>query len=112
MSRNFPGFPILALAVLALVLGALGASHHWNAENSNILFFAAWCAAMLMLFMLGLRLPLRIPGSRSRARLFNAALALGPPRTTFLPNVPIFRHDVYLDVSREAANPPPPQLES
>ena len=112
MSRSFPWLLILVLAATALVFGALGASHYWDERGSNILFFAAWCAAMLMLFMLGLRLPLRIPGSRSRARLFNAALAVGAVVTTCLANVAIFRHDVYLDVSREAANTPPPQLES
>ena len=103
---------ILALAALALVLGALGASHHWNEESSNILFFAAWCAAMLMLFALGLGLPLRIPGSRLRAMAFNAGLAVGAVVVALLANVAMFRHDVYLDVTREAANTPPPQLES
>jgi len=112
MSRSFPWLLILVLAATALVFGALGASHYWDERGSNILFFAAWCAAMLMLFMLGLRLPLRIPGSRSRARLFNAALAVGAVVTTCLANVAIFRHDVYLDVSREAANTPSPHLES
>jgi ABC-2 type transport system permease protein len=112
MSRSFPWLLILVLAATALVFGALGASHYWDETGSNILFFAAWCAAMLMLFMLGLRLPLRIPGSRSRATLFNAALAVGAVVTACLANVAIFRHDVYLDVSREAANTPSPQLES
>jgi hypothetical protein len=112
MSRRFPWLLILVLAATALVFGALGASHHWDERGSNILFFAAWCAAMLMLFMLGLRLPLRIPGSRSRSTLFNAALAVGAVVTACLANVAIFRHDVYLDVSREAANTPAPQLES
>jgi hypothetical protein len=44
--------------------------------------------------------------------LFNAALALGAIALAIAANVAIFRHDVYLDVSREATNTPPPQLES
>jgi len=112
MSRSFPWFLTLALAAIALIFGALGASHHWDERGSNILFFGAWCAAMLMLFVLGLRLPLRIPGSRPRAVLFSAALAAGAVVLACLANVAVYRHDVYLDVSREAANTPPPQLES
>jgi hypothetical protein len=112
MSRSFPRLIILALAACALVLGALGASQHWDERASNILFFAAWCGASLILFVLGLRLPLRIPGSRSRAMLFNAALAVGAVAIACAANVAIFRHDVYLDVSHEATNTPPPQLES
>ena len=112
MSHKLPWVPVLALAAAALVLGALGASQHWNERGSNIWFFAAWCAAMLLLFVLGLRLPLRIPGPRSRALMFNAVLAIGAIVVVSLANVAIFRHDVYLDISREASNTPPPQLES
>ena len=103
--------PVLALAAAALALGALGASQHWDERGSNILFFAAWCAAILLLFVFGLRLPPRIPGSRFRAMLFNTVLAVGAIVVACLANVAIFRHDVFLDVSREAANTPPPQLE-
>jgi gliding motility-associatede transport system auxiliary component len=67
---------------------------------------------MLMLFALGLQLPLRIAGSRARAMLYNAALAIGAIAVVCLANVAIFRHDVYLDATREAANTPPPQFES
>jgi hypothetical protein len=112
MSRTLSWFPVLALAVAALILGALGASQHWGERGSNILFFAAWCAAILLLFVFGLRLPPRIPGSRFRAMLFNIVLAVGAIVIACLANVAIFRHDVFLDLSREAANTPPPQLES
>jgi ABC-type uncharacterized transport system involved in gliding motility auxiliary subunit len=104
--------PVQALAAAALILGALGASHHWDERDSNILFFAAWCAAILLLFVFGLQLPPRIPGSRFRAMLFNIALAVGAIVVACLANVAIFRHDVFLDLSREAANTPPPQLET
>jgi hypothetical protein len=112
MSRSLPWLIILTLAAMALLLGALGASHHWDERGSNLLFFAAWCAAMLMLFVLALRLPLRVAGSRSRAMLLNVALAAAAVVVVCLGNVGVFRHDVYLDASREASNSPPPQLES
>src|ERR1700732_5556902 len=41
-----------------------------------------------------------------------AALAIGPTVVVCLANVAMFRHDVYLDATREAANTPPPQFES
>ena len=112
MSRGFSWFFILVPAATALVFGALGASHHWGERGSNLLFFGSWCAAMLMLFALGLQLPLRIAGSRARAMLYNAALAIGAIVVVCLANVAMFRHDVYLDATREAANTPPPQFES
>jgi hypothetical protein len=112
MSRGFSWFFILVLAATALVFGALGVSHHWGERGSNLLFFGSWCAAMLMLFALGLQLPLRIAGSRARAMLYNAALAIGAIVVVYLANVAMFRHDVYLDATREAANTPPPQFES
>jgi ABC-2 type transport system permease protein len=112
MSRGSSWFLILALAAIALVFGALGVSHHWDERGSNLLFFGSWCAAMLMLFALGLQLPMRIAGSRARAMLYNAALAIGAIAVVCLANVAMFRHDVYLDATREAANTPPPQFES
>jgi ABC-2 type transport system permease protein len=112
MSRGSSWFFIMVMAAIALVFGALGVSHHWGDRGSNLFFFGAWCAAMLMLFALGLQLPLRIAGSRARAMLYNAALAIGAVVVVCLANVAMFRHDVYLDATREAANTPPPQFES
>jgi hypothetical protein len=104
MSRGFSWFFILVLAATALVFGALGASHHWGERGSNLLFFGSWCAAMLMLFALGLQLPLRIAGSRARTMLYNAALAIGAIVVS-LANVAMFRHDVYLTRPRAANTP-------
>jgi ABC-2 type transport system permease protein len=112
MWREFPWLAVVALAGAALILGGLGASHYWDERGSNVLFFAAWCAAVALLFVLGLRLPLRVGGPRYRAMLFNAALAIGAIAVAWLANVAMFRHDVHLDLSREGANTPPPQLET
>src|SRR5437763_16937639 len=112
MSRGFSWFFILALAATALVFGALGALHHWGKRGSNLLFFGSWCAAMLMLFALGLQLPLRISGPRATAMLYNAALVIGAVVVVWLANVAMFRHAVYVAATREAANTPPPQFRS
>jgi ABC-2 type transport system permease protein len=112
MSRTLPWLAILALAAAALLLGGLGASHLWDETKSNILFFAAWCAAILTLFTLALHLPLRIPGPRYRALVFNALLACAAAVVAVLANIAAFNHEVHLDLSREGANTPPVQLES
>ncbi len=113
MARIFPWVrSVAAFACVALVLGALGASKYWGEQASGVLFFGAWCTAVLLLFALALRIPLRVSGPRYRAMLFNALLAGGAVVVAYLANVAMVRHDAYLDLSREAANTPPPQLES
>src|SRR5260221_561061 len=112
MSRTLPWLPVVTLAAAALVLGALGAPHYWAETGSTILLFAAWCAAICLLFARGLRLPLRISGPRYRGLLFSALLAGGAMVVAVLANVAAFRHDVHLDLSREGANTPPVQFES
>ena len=47
-----------------------------NNQVTNTLYFAAWCAALLLLFSLGLRLPLSL---RSRYALLATAASLSPP---------------------------------
>lgn len=112
MLRKLPWLLVLVLAGIALAFGLLGASHHWDARASNILLFAAWCAAMATLFVLALSLPLRVSGSRYRAMLINLALAAVAIVVACLANVAAFRHDVHLDLSREGTNTPPAQLEA
>ena len=53
---------IVALSLAALALGALGSANWWGERVSNSLLFAAWCIALLVLFVLGMGLPLRLRG--------------------------------------------------
>lgn len=101
-----------ALALFAVVFGALGASGYWTTWGANNLFFAAWCAAVLLLFVLALRLHLRTRGPRYRAVLWNALLAGAAIFVACLANVAVFRHDAHFDVSHERANTPPQQFEA
>jgi ABC-2 type transport system permease protein len=113
MSR-IPGW-LRAMAVLgglALAFGALGASRRLDESSSNVLFFVAWCAAVLLIFLLALRLPLRPGGTRSRAALGNGMLAAAAIAVALLANVAVYRHDLHVDLSREGINTPPPQLQS
>src|SRR4051812_42712793 len=107
MLRPFPRLRgIAALALAALVLGGLGSMARGDELLSGVVLFTAWTVAVLLLFALGLRLPLRIGGPRYRAALWNLMLAGIAIVLTYLVNVAVFRHDFHFDLSREAANTP------
>ena len=107
-----PGRSDIVVAVLvvgAIALGALGFAGFTD-DTANSLLFAAWTLALLALFMLALRLPLRGSGSRLSAWLTTALVAAAAIAIVIAANVALFRHDVHFDVSREGRNTPPAQL--
>ena len=67
-------------------------------------------AALLALFMLALRLPLRGRGSRLSAWISTALVTIGAVAVVIAANVALYRHDVHFDVSREGRNTPPAQF--
>ena len=104
----------IAVAVLvigALVFGALGFAG-FGEEMANSLLFVAWAMALLALFMLALRLPLRGRGSRLSAWTTTALLSVGAVAVLIAANVALYRHDVHFDVTREGRNTPPAQFEA
>lgn len=101
---------IAALASAILLFGAVATMSGRGDRLTNMVFFAAWSAAMLGLFALALQVPMRIGGPRYRAALGNALLAGAAVALTCLANVAVFRHDVHVDLSREGGNTPPSQL--
>jgi hypothetical protein len=107
-----PGRSDIVVAVLvvgAVALGALGFAG-FAADTANSLLFAAWTVALLALFMLALRLPLRGTGSRLSAWLTTVFVVGLAVAIVVAANVALFRHDVHFDVSREGRNTPPAQL--
>src|SRR5689334_1505434 len=99
-----------ALFVLALVLALVGGfaiSDEWVA---NTFFFAAWCAALLLLFSLGLRLPLNLRG-RS-APLATAGVIIAAAGVALLANIALYRHDVFFDLTETGSFTPPPELQT
>src|SRR4051794_16460571 len=54
------------LFVLALVLALVGGFGTAGEDIANTFYFAAWCAALLLLFSLGLRLPLYVRSGPAR----------------------------------------------
>jgi ABC-2 type transport system permease protein len=107
-----PGRSDIVVAVLvvgAIALGALGFAG-FTADTANSLLFAAWTVALLALFILALRLPLRGTGSRLSAWLTTVFVVGLAAAIVVAANVALFRHDVHFDVSREGRNTPPAQL--
>src|SRR5437764_13270516 len=113
MSR-IPGWlrAVLAFGALALAAAALGAWGRFDEGSSNVLFFAALCLAVLLIFLLALRLAPRLAGTKSSGMLGNVMLAAAAVGVALFANIAVYRHDLHVDLSREGLNTPPPQLVS
>jgi len=98
-----------ALLFLALGLGAtaLGPADETVADA---LYFGAWCAAMLLIFSLALRLPLYLRGRL--ARLASPAIVAAALALALLGNIALYRHDVHFDATVSGRFTPPPELET
>ena len=99
-----------ALFLLALGLGATAVLGPVDETVADALYFGAWCAAMLLIFSLGLRLPLYPRGRLARAAgptIVTAALALA-----LLGNIALYRHDAHFDATVSGRFTPPPELET
>jgi hypothetical protein len=95
---------LLALGLGAAALGPI------DANLSDQLFFGAWCAAMLLTFSLGLRLPLHLRGRSGRIAglgIVGTALAFG-----LLANIALYRHDEHFDATVSGRFTAPPELET
>ena len=98
----------IALFLAALGLGGL-ALRPVAETTADVVYFGAWCAAMLLIFSLGLRLPLHPRGRLARfaaASLMGAAFALA-----LLGNIALYRHDAHFDATVGGRFTPPPELE-
>jgi hypothetical protein len=100
---------VAALIAAALLFGALGFAGFGD-KIANGLLFAAWLLALLILFALAVRLPLRGRGSRWTAFAANALIICGALGVVILANIALYRHDVHFDATHEGLNTPPQQL--
>ena len=97
-----------ALFLLALLLTLLGAVGRFDETVANTLYFLAWCAALFLLFSLGLRLPLYLKGRYAAAVVIGlVVIAAG---VGLLANIGLYRHDVHFDVTAAGRYTAPPQL--
>jgi ABC-type uncharacterized transport system involved in gliding motility auxiliary subunit len=98
------------LFVLALVLALVAGFATSDEDVANSLYFAAWCAALLLLFSLGLRLPLYLRG-RS-ARLVTGGIVVIAVGVGLLANIALYRHDAFFDLTETGRFTPPLELQT
>jgi ABC-type uncharacterized transport system involved in gliding motility auxiliary subunit len=68
---------------------------------TNLLWFAGWCVALLVLFVLGLRLPLHPRVSRLTGLGYAAGTVIAALGLAVLANAALVVHDVHFDLTRE-----------
>jgi len=78
----------------------------------NSLWFAGWLVAVLVLFALGVRLPLQVRRRRPAAFGYTAAIVAGVAAVAALANIALVRHDVHFDLTRERVFTPSRQAEN
>src|SRR5712691_11666129 len=103
---------LLFEAALFLVALGLGAAAFDLVDDTvaDALYFGAWCAAMLLIFSLALRLPLHLRGRL--ARLANPGIVGAALGLTLLGNIALYRHDAHFDATVSGRFTPPPELET
>lgn len=101
-----------ALFVLAGALAAGAVLGRWDEPTANTIAFGAWCAALALLFVLGLRVPLRLRGAPHRSILANAAIIAAAIAVAVIANIALYRHDVHFDMTRVGRFTAPPELET
>jgi hypothetical protein len=102
---------LLEATLFLLAIGLGGAALTRVDETAaDVLYFGAWCAAMLLIFSLGLRLPLHMPGSL--ARIASPAIVSTALGLVLLANISLYRHDAHFDATVSGRFTPPPELET
>src|SRR5262252_10862436 len=78
----------------------------------NTIWFAVWLGALMLLFWLGLRLPLQPRLRRLPALGYAIAIVVATLGVVALANVAIVLHDAHFDLTREGVFTPAPQAEN
>jgi gliding motility-associatede transport system auxiliary component len=107
------GRTLLEAALFFTALGLGGAAALYSGGNETIadtLYFGAWCAGMLLIFSLGLRLPLVLRGRF--APLATIGVVIAAIGLTLLGNIALYRHDAHFDATISDRFTAPPELET
>jgi ABC-type uncharacterized transport system involved in gliding motility auxiliary subunit len=76
-------------------------THQEPSTLVHLLWFVGWCVAMLVLFGLGIRLPLQRRLSHWAGVAYTAGIVAAAIGVTVLANVALVGHDVHFDLTRE-----------
>ena len=74
--------------------------HYEPATLNNVLWFLGWCLALLVLFVLGIRLPLQTRWRRSGNLVYVTVTVVAASALVVLANVALVVHDVHFDLTR------------
>lgn len=77
----------------------------------NALWFLGWMAALVILFVLGLRLPLQPRAGRAAAFVYGVLVVVAVAGIVVLANVALAVHEVHLDLTREKVFTPSRQAQ-
>ena len=99
--------PLWLLVLIGVAFAALAAFGGFGG-----LLFGAWLAALLLLFWLGLRLPLQARLSMWPALARNGAIVLAAIAVAVIANVGLYLHDVHFDLTAGRQYTPPPQAQA
>jgi len=103
------GRVMVLLLLVGAALAAAAAFGGFDPEFSNSLLFGAWLAALLLLFGLGLRLPLQARLSMWPAFARSSAIVALALGAALVANVGVYLHDVHFDLTAKRQYTPPPQ---
>ena len=70
-------------------------------ELADLIWFAGWLGALVVLFWLALRLPLQTRLSRPGAQIYAAAVVVLIGAVAVLANFALALHDTHIDLTRE-----------
>ena len=80
-------------------------------EFADLIWFAGWLGALVVLFWLALRLPLQTRLSRPGAQIYAAAVVVVIGAVAVLANFALALHDTHIDLTREKVTPSEQALE-
>ena len=80
--------------------------HYEPAALHNVLWFSGWCLALLVLFVLGIRLPLQTRWRRFGSLVYTTGAVVAASALVVLANVALVVHDVHFDLTREGVFTP------
>ena len=67
----------------------------------ELLWFVGWVAALVVLLVVGLRLPLQTRFRRFGSLVYNGTIVLGALAVVVLANIALARHEAHFDLTRE-----------
>ncbi len=112
MTLGVPALATLLLVLIGAACAGLEVFGGFGREIANSLLFGAWLAALLLLFRLGLRLPVQARLRSWPALARTSAIVVLALAVAIVANVALYRHDLHLDLTAGRQYTPPSQAQA